>query len=133
LIQLVFAFLIITAVLFILGTIAGAQGGLAVLGVRGTGAAVLFLVLSFGSLALIFVAYLVLKRAMRQNETLDRSLLRVPALWPCAGAGELRPRPAVDPRQRSAGRQGGAPQPAGDRQRGLRGARRRGACGHQEG
>ena len=86
LIQLVFAFLIITAVLFILGTIAGAQGGLAVLGVRGTGAAVLFLGLSFGSLALIFVAYLVLKRAMRQNEKLDRFLLRVPALGPCVQA-----------------------------------------------
>jgi type II secretory pathway component PulF len=88
LIQLVFAFLIITAVLFILGMIAGMRGGEtpAVFGVRGSGAGVLFLVLSFGSLALVFVAYLVIKRAMRQNEKLDRLLLRVPALGPCVQA-----------------------------------------------
>src|SRR5262249_3455840 len=68
LVQLVFAFLIITAVLFILSALPG--GGLSVLGARGTGAGVVFLLLSFGSLALVFVAYLLIKRAARQNERL---------------------------------------------------------------
>jgi type II secretory pathway component PulF len=84
LVQLVFAFLIITAVLFILSALPG--GGLSVLGVRGAGAGVVFLLLSFGSLALVFVAYLLIKRAARQNERLDRLLLRTPALGPCVQA-----------------------------------------------
>ena len=81
LIQLVFAFLIIAAVLFILGAISQTRGGDAP-AVSG----VLFLTLSFGSLALIFVAYLVLTRTLRRKPAFDALLLRVPALGPCAQA-----------------------------------------------
>jgi type II secretory pathway component PulF len=86
--QLGLAFLVIAFVLFVLGMVSASRGGQApaVLGVRGSGAAVVFLVLSFGSVALLYVAYLVLTRALRHKAGLDAWLLRVPALGPCLQA-----------------------------------------------
>jgi type II secretory pathway component PulF len=88
LIQLGLAFLVIAVVLWVLGMVAASRGGQApaVLGIRGGGAAVLFLVLSFGSVALLYIAYLVMTRMLRQKEKLDALLLRVPALGPCLHA-----------------------------------------------
>ncbi len=88
LLQLGFAFLVIAGMLFVLGMISETRGGAspAVFGVRGTGAGLLFLVLSFGTVALVFVAYLVLTRTLRQKPAVDAFLLRVPALGPCLQA-----------------------------------------------
>lgn len=88
LVQLVIAFLVIGGMLFVLGMVGDSQGPLApsVLGVRGTGAAVLFLVLGFGSLAGVFILYRVLTRALRYKAGADAVLLRVPLLGPCLRA-----------------------------------------------
>jgi type II secretory pathway component PulF len=81
LIQLGLAFVVIAGMLFILGMIGDARGQ-----VRGASAGVMFLVLSFGSVALLFVAYLVLTRALRRKAALDAFWLRLPALGPCLQA-----------------------------------------------
>jgi type II secretory pathway component PulF len=88
LLQLGLAFVVIAAMLFVLGMLSDSRGGQgpSVLGMRGAGAGVLFLVLSFGSVALLFVAYLVLTRTLRRKEALDAFWLRLPALGPCLQA-----------------------------------------------
>jgi type II secretory pathway component PulF len=86
--QLIAAIVIIAVTLFALGVIAESRGGQGppVLGVRGTGAAVLFLVLAFGTLALLVTGFLLLRRALRRTGVLDAVLLRLPAVGPCMQA-----------------------------------------------
>jgi type IV pilus assembly protein PilC len=87
-IQLGVAFLVIAVMLFALSFIADTRGGQApaILGVRGAGGAVLFLVLSFGSVALVWLLYRVLHGTLRYQASVDVFLLRVPGLGGCLQA-----------------------------------------------
>jgi type IV pilus assembly protein PilC len=88
LLQLCIAFVVIAAMLFVLGLIAEGRGGQgpAVLGVRGPGAAIVFLVLTFGTLALLVVGFRLLRRSLSRTGAVDGFLLRLPALGPCLRA-----------------------------------------------
>jgi type IV pilus assembly protein PilC len=86
-IQLVIAFLVIALLIFILGILGSpASKPPGILGQTGGAGAVLFLVLSFGSIGLLIAAYLVLTRAFQQKPVFDALLLRVPVLGSCAEA-----------------------------------------------
>jgi type II secretory pathway component PulF len=88
-IQLCLAFLVIALLIFVLGFIAQTRpGGIqppAVLGLTGAAGAVLFLILSFGSLILAAVLYRTLK-PLREKIGFDAILLRVPGVGPCLQA-----------------------------------------------
>lgn len=84
-IQLCAAFLIVAGLIFVLGAIASSGGGrpAAIFGLRGAAGAIWFLISSFGTLALLWCAWLLLARVARQNAAIDALLLRVPIIGPC--------------------------------------------------
>jgi type II secretory pathway component PulF len=87
LIQISLAFGIVALLIFVLGIIS--QPGSTppgILGKTGGAGAMLFLLLSFGSIALLFAGYLVLTRAFQQKAAFDALLLRVPVLGRCVEA-----------------------------------------------
>lgn len=83
--QLIIAFLVIALLIFVLGFIAQTRGGITppgVFGLTGGAGAILFLVLSFGSIAMLFVVYR-LTKAFRQKIGFDAFIMRVPGVGPC--------------------------------------------------
>ncbi|HYT95424.1 MAG TPA: type II secretion system F family protein, partial [Gemmataceae bacterium] len=88
LVQLALGFVVITIMLLVLGLIAQSRGepGPTVLGVRGPAAALMFLVLTFGTLGLLVVGFRLLKRSLSRSGAVDGFLLRLPALGPCLRA-----------------------------------------------
>jgi len=83
--QLAFAFLVIALLIFILGMLAQSNGGVsapAVLGLTGGAGAVMFLMLSFGSIVMLYLLYHYTK-PLRQRLGFDAFLLRVPGIGPC--------------------------------------------------
>jgi type IV pilus assembly protein PilC len=86
-IQFVAALLIIALLIFVLGMIAASRNTtpMSVFGLRGASGALIFLVISFGSLTLAYVAYRWLS-ARQGQRAMDALLLRVPGLGPCLEA-----------------------------------------------
>lgn len=86
--QLVAAFFVIAFLIFVLGLIASFRGGNppGILGYTGAAGAILFLVLSFGSIALVIFLYLLVRRSTRHKSLADAFLLRVPSLGPALEA-----------------------------------------------
>jgi type II secretory pathway component PulF len=87
-IQLVFAFFVIALLIYVLGIIGQSRGGNppGILGKTGGAGAILFLGMSFGSIAALVGLYLVLTRSFQQKPLFDALLLRVPVLGPCVEA-----------------------------------------------
>ena len=87
-IQFVLALFIIALLIFVLGMIASARNAppMGVFGLRGGSGALIFLTISFGGLALLYVAYRWLSRPQGQKPVLDALLLRLPGLGPCLEA-----------------------------------------------
>lgn len=83
--QLVAGILVIAGMIFILGVLAPSGGkpfdplGF---GLTGTSGALTFLLLSFGSIAGVFVAYHVVTRVLHQQQLVDAILLRIPVVGP---------------------------------------------------
>ncbi len=88
LIQLGLAFIILAGLIFILGMIGTARNSkpIALFGLSGSGGALAFLVLSFGSCALLWFFTTALGRTARGNPSLDALLLKLPVLGPCLTA-----------------------------------------------
>jgi type IV pilus assembly protein PilC len=88
LIQLGLAFVILAALIFILGMIAASSNAqpAAIFGLRGTTGAVLFLIFSFGSIGLLWFLSKTLGRMARQQAGVDAVLLRFPVVGPCLEA-----------------------------------------------
>ena len=53
------------------------------LGLTGTGGAIAFLCICFGTLAAIVLGYMVLTRTLKQKAAVDAFLLRIPVIGPC--------------------------------------------------
>lgn len=89
-VQLIAAILIISFLIFIMGFIAKSGGGKALdpigLGLTGTSGALVFLFSSFGLVGGIVGIYLLATRTLKQKETVDGFLLRVPIVGPCLRA-----------------------------------------------
>jgi type IV pilus assembly protein PilC len=87
-IQLALAFLVIAFLILVLGLIGQSRNTPApgILGLSGGKGALLFLVLSFGSVASLFVLYVVLTRTLQQKAAVDAFLLRLPVLGTCIEA-----------------------------------------------
>jgi type II secretory pathway component PulF len=83
-IQLGLAFLVIALLIFILGWIAQVNRSQApgILGQTGGSGAVLFLILSFGSILSLWLGYQIATRVFQQKPVFDRLILRVPGLGP---------------------------------------------------
>ncbi|MFN0052613.1 MAG: type II secretion system F family protein [Planctomycetales bacterium] len=89
-IQLFAAILIIGGLIWLLGFIAGSQGGpgakpldLLGWGLTGTKGALLWFALSFGTVFGIVGGYFLIARVFRQQRALDRLLLRIPVVGHC--------------------------------------------------
>jgi type IV pilus assembly protein PilC len=83
--EFVAATLILAGLMVILGLIA--RAGSAPLdplgfGLTGTGGAEIFLGVIYGSLAALFILYLLISRSLEQKAAIDRILLRIPAIGP---------------------------------------------------
>jgi type IV pilus assembly protein PilC len=87
-IQLVLAFFVIALLILVLGIIGQSRKTQApgILGQTGGAGAILFLVLSFGSIGLLIAGYFLFTRAFRQKAAFDAFLLRVPVLGTCVEA-----------------------------------------------
>jgi type II secretory pathway component PulF len=88
-IQLVLAFLILGALITILGWIAASRPGttpISLFGLRGFGGTLIFWSFSFGLLALAFFAYRKLPGLVQGQAAFDAKLLKVPGLGPCLEA-----------------------------------------------
>jgi type IV pilus assembly protein PilC len=89
-IQFVLATFILAGLIFIMGQLASRPGAMAFdplgLGLLGTGGALTFLGVIWGTIFGIAAVYLLLTRALRQRPAVDRFLLGVPALGPCLHA-----------------------------------------------
>jgi type IV pilus assembly protein PilC len=92
-IQFVLALFIIAFAIFVLGMLAASRNtqpaDITGLGLRGTRGALLFLVCSFGLIAVVYFGYLFLTRQLQQKAAVDAVLLRVPILGPCLEAFAL--------------------------------------------
>ena len=88
LIQLSLAFFVIALMIFVLGMIGQAHNakGPGILGYSGGAGAIVFLLLSFGSIFLLVTIYMILTRTLRHKAAIDAFLLRVPVLGPCIEA-----------------------------------------------
>ena len=88
LIQLSLAFFVIALMIFVLGMIGQANNakGPGILGYSGGAGAIVFLLLSFGSIFLLVTIYMILTRTLRHKAAIDAFLLRVPVLGPCIEA-----------------------------------------------
>ena len=88
LIQLGLAFFVIALMIFVLGMIGQANNakGPGILGYSGGAGALVFLLLSFGSIFLLVTIYMILTRTLRHKAAIDAFLLRVPVLGPCIEA-----------------------------------------------
>ncbi|QDT64227.1 Type II secretion system protein F [Calycomorphotria hydatis] len=82
--QLVAAILIIALLIFILGIIASIRGGepIDVLGwgLTGTSGALTWLLMTFGSMTVVFVAYKIIRSSLSGAQFVDTLLLKVPVL-----------------------------------------------------
>jgi type II secretory pathway component PulF len=88
-IQFVLALFVIAVMIYALGIISAARGGPSppgILGLTGGFGALIFLVLSFGSIAMLIGLYLLLTRTLQQKPIVDAFLLRVPVLGKCLEA-----------------------------------------------
>lgn len=92
LLQLLAAIFVIAGLIFILGWIAESNRTTPLdplgIGLTGTGGAVIFLTLAFGSIAGLVAIYVMAGR-LRGRAALDRFLLRLPAVGPCLYAMAL--------------------------------------------
>jgi type IV pilus assembly protein PilC len=88
LIQLSLAFFVIALLIFVLGMIGQSHNakGPGILGYSGGTGAIVFLLLSFGSIFLLVTIYMILTRTFRHKAAIDVFLLRVPVLGPCIEA-----------------------------------------------
>jgi type II secretory pathway component PulF len=89
LIQLGLSFFIIAGLILVLGMIAASRPGAVakgLFGLRGAGGAVLFLIISFGSIGLTWFLAVTLGRLARQQPGVDAFLLRLPVVGPCLQA-----------------------------------------------
>lgn len=88
LIQLALAFLVIALLIFVLGMLGQSRGSPApgILGYKGAAGSLVFLGLSFGSIFLLVVLYMVLTRSLRQKPAVDAFMLRLPAIGTCLEA-----------------------------------------------
>jgi type IV pilus assembly protein PilC len=88
--QLNMAIWVIAALLFILGFIADMMGSKPIdpigLGLTGPKGALIWLLLCYGSLAGLFVVYLVATRVLRQKAAVDRFFLKLPVVGGCLRA-----------------------------------------------
>jgi type II secretory pathway component PulF len=86
--QLSFAFVVVAFLIWILSVIAQSRNStpITIFGLSGAGGAMVFLALTFGSIAALVVLYLVVTRWFQQKPTFDALLLWVPALGPCIEA-----------------------------------------------
>ena len=85
-IQLCMAFVILATLIFILGMISAGNPGAPIKGVfgfRGATGAVLFLLVSFGSVGLLWFMGKTAMRLARQKPRLDSLLLHLPVVGPC--------------------------------------------------
>ena len=87
-IQLFCAFFIVAGLIFILGLIASSRGGqpTSIFGLHGAIGAVRFLITSFGSIGLLWLFWILLKRYANQHAIIDAILLRVPIIGDCIEA-----------------------------------------------
>jgi type IV pilus assembly protein PilC len=88
--QLLAAIFVIAGMIFILGAIAEGTGTKPFdplgLGLTGTGGALTFLALAFGSFAALFGVYLLATRVLQQQAGVDALLLSLPVVGPCLRA-----------------------------------------------
>ena len=86
--QLVLAFFIVALLIFILGMIASSRGGRppGILGFTGAAGSAVFLLLSFGTVAAIYLGYRLITRGTQQKATFDALWLRLPGIGPCLEA-----------------------------------------------
>lgn len=87
-VQFFLALLLVAGLIFVLGMIAAARGGtpLTLFGLSGPSGALIFLAVSFGALALMWLGYGILRNLMDQQAAVDAVVLRLPALGPCLEA-----------------------------------------------
>lgn len=85
--QFVFAVLLITGLIYVLGLLAGAgRPLLTFFGLGGAAGALAFLAAAGGTPIALWLLWQAMKRAGRQRAGVDRMLLRLPALGPCLEA-----------------------------------------------
>jgi type II secretory pathway component PulF len=83
-IQFVLALFVIAGLIMIMGLLAGSGKPLFTLfGLTGPRGALIFLVASFGSIGLLYLAYRKVPDLFSQKAAVDALLLRIPALGPC--------------------------------------------------
>ena len=88
-VQFVLAVLLLAGLIYLLGYIAVATNSpplLTIFGLSGGPASVAFLLIVFGSIYFVWIAFVTLRRLGRQKGWMDRMLLAAPALGPCLTA-----------------------------------------------
>jgi type II secretory pathway component PulF len=85
-IQFVLAVLIIAGMLFVIGLINQSRPGPPTFGIRGPGAAGIFLIWVIGTVVLLIFGYHVLTSSLKRKAAVDAFLLRVPVVGPCLEA-----------------------------------------------
>lgn len=84
-IQFVLALFVIAGLILILGLIASSRGGprLTIFGLSGPIGSLIFLSISFGGIAALYLAYRLVPGMLSRKSAVDAWLLKVPSLGPC--------------------------------------------------